>query len=50
VLHLHHERGYSDPQTVATNKAMRQRTESHKIVRTDYGISQLDDAQENTEK
>jgi glycosyltransferase involved in cell wall biosynthesis len=50
VLHLHHERGYSDPQTVAANKAMRQRTESHKIVRTDHGISRPDDAQENTEK
>lgn len=41
VIHLHHERGYKDPQFVAANKALRVTTEKQKITRTKHGIDQL---------
>lgn len=38
VLHLDHARGYVDPVQVASNKALRQLSESNLVVRTPCGI------------
>lgn len=41
VLHLDHKRGYKDPAQVKANKKLRVANERDKVVRTEYGISQL---------
>lgn len=45
VIHLDHKRGYKDPELVATNKALRVRSEKEKLKVTPCGISQLEVSQ-----
>ena len=45
VIHLDHKRGYKDPELMATNKALRVRSEQQKTKVTPCGIKQLEAAQ-----
>ncbi len=41
VIHLDHKRGYKDPAIMSENKQLRIRNQLDKVIRTDFGITQL---------
>lgn len=43
IIHLDHARGYSDPENIRKNKALRIKNAKNKVVTTEYGINLVKD-------